>query len=79
MNKNIKFAIYQFNSIVGDITDNTQKIIQKIDEAKKNNCDLFILPELAICGYPIEDILFRNNFKLNFEQTDDISLAIYEY
>jgi NAD+ synthase (glutamine-hydrolysing) len=76
MNKNIKFAIYQFNSIVGDITDNTQKIIQKIDEAKKNNCDLFILPELAICGYPIEDILFRNNFKQEIEKSLEQFLII---
>lgn len=76
MNKNIKFALYQFNSVVGDIKNNTQKIIQQILIAKKNNCEIFVLPELAICGYPIEDILFRNNFQQEIENSLQQFLAI---
>lgn len=63
MSNYLKIALYQFNSVVGDLSANTDKIIKAIDEAKANQCDLFIMPELAICGYPPEDLLFRSNFK----------------
>lgn len=55
-------AIAQFNAIVGDISGNADKIIQQALEAKKHGASLMITPELALCGYPPEDLLFRQDF-----------------
>ena len=64
----LKIAMYQFNSIVGDIQGNTNKLIKAIELAKLNGADLFIAPELAICGYPPEDLLFRKAFYVECQQ-----------
>lgn len=58
----IKIGIVQQNYHLGDISANTNKIIQTIDHLKKNNVDLVIFPELTITGYPPEDLLFRDGF-----------------
>jgi NAD+ synthase (glutamine-hydrolysing) len=73
----IKFALYQFNSIVGDFEYNTKTIIQQIIKAKDNNCDVFVLPELALCGYPVEDILFRSNFEEELNKSLKKFLSIH--
>jgi len=57
-----KIAIAQFNAIVGDIAGNADKIIQHALTAKENGASLVITPELALCGYPPEDLLFRADF-----------------
>lgn len=50
----------QLNSIVGDIEGNTDRIIEITKRAyKKHKADLVLFPELAITGYPPEDLLFR--------------------
>lgn len=58
----MKIALAQINTTVGDIRGNTKKIIDYIDAARKLNIDLVVFPELAICGYPPEDLLLKNNF-----------------
>jgi NAD+ synthase (glutamine-hydrolysing) len=58
----MKTCICQINSIVGDISGNTKKILAALDEARENNADIVVLPEMAICGYPPEDLLLFNNF-----------------
>jgi NAD+ synthase (glutamine-hydrolysing) len=60
--KEAKIIISQFNPIVGDILKNTQKIIDISSQASAQH-DLIIFPELAVCGYPPEDILWHSNFK----------------
>jgi len=57
-----KIALAQINPTVGDIKGNEKKIISFIQDAKKRNVDLIIFPELAITGYPPEDLLFKNDF-----------------
>lgn len=61
MNK-LRIALTQINSTIGDIKGNTKKIINFIKEAKNKDADLIVFPELAITGYPPEDLLFKESF-----------------
>ena len=58
----IRIALAQINSTVGDLSGNTAKICSYIDKAKDLDVDLIAFPELAITGYPPEDLVFRNEF-----------------
>jgi NAD+ synthase (glutamine-hydrolysing) len=58
----IRVGIAQINSTVGDLTGNTQKIMQSIDQAKSLGVDLLTFPELAITGCPLEDLLLKPQF-----------------
>lgn len=60
--KKIRLALAQINSTVGDIEGNTKKIIDFIEKAKKKECDIIAFPELAITGYPPEDLLLKPSF-----------------
>ena len=71
--RNIRFGIAQINSTVGDLGGNTEKIIRFIDEARLLGVDLLTFPELAITGYPPEDLLLKPQFiKQNKESLDKI-------
>ena len=59
---NIRFGIAQINSTVGDLSGNTRKIIESVDRAKSLGVDLLTFPELAITGYPPEDLLLKPQF-----------------
>jgi NAD+ synthase (glutamine-hydrolysing) len=59
---NIRVGIAQINSTVGDLSGNTKKIVQSIDQAKSVGVDLLTFPELAITGYPPEDLLLKPQF-----------------
>ena len=52
----------QINCTVGDLTGNTRKMLQFIEEAKALGVDLLTFPELAITGYPPEDLLLKPHF-----------------
>jgi len=59
----IKFTLAQLDFIVGDIEKNAEKILSAVKEAKrKHQTDLIAFPELALSGYPPEDLLFRRDF-----------------
>ena len=58
----IRVGIAQINSTVGDLTGNTRKIMECIDQAKSLGVDLLTFPELAITGYPPEDLLLKPQF-----------------
>jgi NAD+ synthase (glutamine-hydrolysing) len=58
----IRVGIAQINSTVGDLSGNTKKIVQSIDQAKSLGVDLLTFPELAITGYPPEDLLLKPQF-----------------
>ena len=76
MTNGIKIALYQMNSCVGDLIGNTNKLIQQITEAKSSGADLFLAPELAISGYPPEDLLLRKDFYVRCIHELDRVLAI---
>ncbi len=58
----IRFGIAQINPTVGDLQGNKEKIIKCISVARSLGCDIVILPELAITGYPPEDLLLKPQF-----------------
>jgi NAD+ synthase (glutamine-hydrolysing) len=67
-------GIAQINSTVGDLSGNTRKVIQSIEQAKLLGVDLVTFPELAITGYPPEDLLLKPQFiKQNRECLDGIT------
>lgn len=62
----LSFVLAQKNWRVGDIEGNTQQIIELIQNYSSH--DLIILSELAICGYPPEDLIYRDDFKIRCQQ-----------
>ena len=62
MQRTLRLALGQFNPTVGDIAGNTARIIELIDEARASHADLVAFPELAVTGYPPEDLLFKPSF-----------------
>ena len=60
--RTFRVGIAQINPTVGDLSGNTRKIVQFIDEAKSLSVDLLAFPELAITGYPPEDLLLKSQF-----------------
>ncbi len=72
--KNLKLimrvALGQFNAVVGDLAGNARKMGEIYAEAVRSDVDLLVFPELAICGYPPEDLLHKKHF------LTDCSLAL---
>ncbi len=60
--KSIRIALAQINTTVGDIEGNTGKIISYIKEAQDKGADIVAFPELAVTGYPPEDLLLKPQF-----------------
>ena len=60
--RRFRLALAQINVTVGDLKGNTAKIIEYIDKARALQADLVAFPELAIPGYPPEDLLFKPQF-----------------
>ncbi len=63
----MKIALAQLNYHIGDFKRNTEKILATIEQSKKNNVDLLVFSELAICGYPPKDLLLRKDFMMQTE------------
>lgn len=60
--RRLRIGMAQINTTVGDFTGNRRKILKAIDEARSSGVDLLTFPELAVCGYPPEDLLFKPQF-----------------
>lgn len=58
----MKIALAQLNYIIADIPGNSKKIISAIREAKDQSADLIVFSELAVCGYPPDDLLDYPHF-----------------
>jgi len=58
----MRIGLGQFNAVVGDFKGNVQKIIDFYRQASESGVDLLLFPELSICGYPPEDLLFKKHF-----------------
>ena len=56
-------CIAQLNFVVGDLDGNAQKIIEAAKQAHAQGASLLVTPELALCGYAAEDLLFRSSFQ----------------
>ena len=57
--KSFKIALAQFSPFIGNIEANVQRMIEQADEAKKQNAEIIVFPELSTLGYPAEDLLLR--------------------
>jgi NAD+ synthase (glutamine-hydrolysing) len=76
MIRKFRLALAQINPTVGDIPGNTAKIIEYIERAREAQADLVAFPELAITGYPPEDLLFKPSFlQANTEAMEQIVAA----
>ncbi|MDP1653760.1 MAG: NAD+ synthase [Rhodocyclaceae bacterium] len=58
----LRLAIAQINSTVGDLEGNARKIAEFAVRARDAGAQLMVTPELALCGYPPEDLLLRPDF-----------------
>jgi len=58
----LRVAVAQFNATVGDLTGNVERIVECAAQAKARGAQVLLTPELALCGYPPEDLLLRPDF-----------------
>ena len=58
----VRLAMVQMNAVVGDLEGNTRAICRWMREAKKAKADVVVFPELAVPGYPPEDLLLMPQF-----------------
>jgi len=62
-NNNVRIIIGQLNFTVGDIENNTKKIIKAIKQGSESyDADIIVFPELSVSSYPPEDLLLRSAF-----------------
>ncbi len=59
---NLRVALAQLNLTVGDLAGNCRKILEALLRAKAWRADLVVMPELAVTGYPPEDLLLKPSF-----------------
>jgi len=65
----MRLALAQINTTVGDLEGNRARILRGIEDAKDAGADLVLFPELAITGYPPEDLLLRPGFVRTAEES----------
>ncbi len=58
----LRIALAQINPTVGDLAGNAAKIAAVARQARERGADVVTLPELAVCGYPPEDLLLKPHF-----------------
>lgn len=58
----LRIAIAQINSTVGDLKGNSRKVIENVQRAETFAADIIVFPELALTGYPPEDLLMKPGF-----------------
>ncbi len=74
--RRIRIALAQINPTVGDLDGNVRKIVEGMDHARRLGCGLVAFPELAIAGYPPEDLLFKRAFiEANLKALDEVTRA----
>ncbi len=60
--RTLRVAVAQINPVVGDLAGNRDKIISCINRARRISADIVVFPELALTGYPPEDLVFKPQF-----------------
>src|SRR5688500_2010261 len=58
----MRLALAQINAVVGDLDGNRERILAALEEARRQEAELVLFPELAVTGYPPEDLLLRPAF-----------------
>ncbi|MBI4679940.1 MAG: NAD+ synthase, partial [Nitrospirae bacterium] len=76
MLKKIRIALAQINPIVGDLQGNVKKIISYIKNARALKAEIIAFPELAVTGYPPEDLVLKPQFiKDNIDALNEVITA----
>jgi NAD+ synthase (glutamine-hydrolysing) len=74
--RNIRLALAQINLTVGDIAGNTSRILDQLEKARARGAEIVLFPEMAISGYPPEDLLLKPDFiAANAAALQDIQAA----
>src|SRR5467141_417414 len=74
--RRFRVSLAQINPTVGDVEGNTRRIVDGIAQARALGADLVAFPELAITGYPPEDLLFKSAFiEANLAALADVTKA----
>ncbi len=68
-------AVAQFNAVVGDLAGNAACIADLAARARAQGADVLLTPELALCGYPPEDLLLREDFYAACDAALDVLAA----
>jgi len=69
MNNSVTVALAQLDLVVGDVHGNADRIIEYADRARTEmRADLVVFPELSVCGYPPEDLLFHSGLRRRVEE-----------
>jgi NAD+ synthase (glutamine-hydrolysing) len=72
----LRVALGQINPTVGDLEGNVRKIVEAMDRARELGARLVAFPELAVTGYPPEDLLFKPAFiEANLRALADVARA----
>ena len=58
----MRLALAQMNTVVGDLDGNRARIVERLEQAREAGAELVLFPELAVTGYPPEDLLLRPGF-----------------
>ncbi|WP_019583923.1 NAD+ synthase [Thioalkalivibrio sp. ALE16] len=64
----LRLALAQINPVVGGLEDNRHRILEAIEQARAGGARAVVFPELAVTGYPPEDLLLRPAFLLGVER-----------
>jgi NAD+ synthase (glutamine-hydrolysing) len=72
----LRIALAQLNAVVGDLDGNRDRVLDHLRRAETAGADLVVFPELAVTGYPPEDLLLRPGFvKAAARTLDEIARA----
>ncbi len=72
----MRIALAQLNAVVGDLDGNVERVTAAVSEAQRAAADIVVLPELAVTGYPPEDLLLRPGFvRAAREAVDEVARA----
>jgi NAD+ synthase (glutamine-hydrolysing) len=65
----VRIALAQINPTVGDVQGNAARIARRVEEARRAGAQLVVTPELALSGYPPEDLLFHRGFRRRIDES----------
>jgi NAD+ synthase (glutamine-hydrolysing) len=76
---NVRVAVAQLNTVVGDIPGNTARVIDAIERARRAGAAITLVPEMALPGYPAEDLLVRPEFAAASRRAlDEVAATVTE-
>lgn len=76
----LRLAAAQLNPTVGDLTSNANQIVAAARRASELDTQLLVCPELAICGYPADDLVLRADFVHACQTTiEDVAVRVAEF